>query len=103
VEIKGWRGGIEGDDYTWTVAGEFVRPNPWPTVNNKARVLKSSIENKQPAIGSFWVEAVVVIADEQGGLNLQGNNNSRVFKYLEVPTFLKDPAVIGKDNNLRPV
>ena len=97
-------GGIEGDDYTWVVAGEFLRPNPWPTVNNKARVLKSSIENKQPTLGQFWVEAVVAIVDERGSVNLQGNRQNRVFKYLDLKAFLTDPASLdGKDNNLRPV
>ena len=41
VEVKRWRGGIRGDDYTWIVAGRHHRQNPWPTANNKARVLKS--------------------------------------------------------------
>ena len=48
VEIKRWLGGIRGDDHTWIVANGHRRNNPWPTTNNKARVLKSQIAHRQP-------------------------------------------------------
>src|SRR5688572_3253240 len=44
VEVKRWLGGIQGDDYSWLVAGIHHRPNPWLTANNKSRVLKSALE-----------------------------------------------------------
>ena len=104
IEIKRWLGGIEGDDYAWLVAGEHRRQNPYGTTNNKARILKSTIENKQPSIGRFWVEALVVIADDQGELSLRGNYANRVFQYLDLPAFITDRTRLGgKDNDLRPV
>lgn len=102
VEVKRWLGGIEGDDYTWKVAGQHHRPNPLPTTNNKARVLKSHIQRRQPTC-DLWVEAVVAIADDQGQLNLQGYCRDRVFGYLDLPDFLMDSQALGgKARNLRP-
>lgn len=95
VEVKNWRGGIRGDNNDWLVAGRFPRPNPWSTVNNKARVLKSVIEHRQPACADVWVEAIVIIADAQGELALQGLSRDRVFRYTDAPAFLTDPAILG--------
>lgn len=104
VEVKRWRGGIRGDDYTWVVAGRHRRQNPWPTANNKARVLKSQIERRQPACGAVWVEAVVAIADEAGDLDLRGNCRERVFRYIDLPAFLTDATMLeGKAGDLRPL
>lgn len=104
VEIKRWRGGIRGDDYNWVIAGQNRRLNPWPTANNKARVLKSQIQNRLGGQGDLWVEAVVVIADDQGELELRGSCRARVFRYPDLPGFLTDAAALGnKAGNLRPL
>jgi len=104
VEVKRWRGGIQGDDYTWLVARQHRRQNPWPTANNKARVLKSHIQRRQPACDPLWVEAVVAIADDQGSLDLRGHCRDRVFRYTDLPAFLADASAMGdKAGNLRPI
>ena len=101
VEIKRWLGGLHGDDYTWWVAGQHQRPNPLPTTNNKARVLKSHIKRHQPAI-EVWVEAVVALADDRGQINLHGQCKARVFRYPDLPAFLADPSALGdRAHNLR--
>lgn len=101
VEIKRWLGGIHGDDYTWWVAGQYQRPNPLPTTNNKCRVLKSQIERRQPAV-TLWVEPIVAIADDQAQLNLRGWCRQRVFRYTDLPDFLTDSKVLGsKAHDLR--
>ncbi|MDM8520299.1 protein kinase [Anaerolineales bacterium HSG6] len=102
IEIKQWRGGISGDDYTWLVNGQFQRQNPLKTTNNKARVLKSQIERRQPALGQFWVEALVVIVDDQGTLDLHGQCRERVFLYPDLPDFLRNTTRLGhKATNLK--
>ena len=102
VEVKRWLGGIQGDDFTWLVAGIHHRPNPWLTANNKARVLKNAIEGKLPGLGRFWTEAVVAIVDDSGQINLRGNCRKRVFRYTDLPTFLMDTTPLeGKGGDLR--
>ena len=104
VEVKRWLGGIRGDDYGWMVAGQHRRQNPWPTANNKARVLKSQIERRQPHCRPAWVEAVVAIADDQGALDLRGVCRERVFRYTDLPAFLTDPTALGeRAGDLRPL
>lgn len=103
VEAKRWLGGIQGDDFTWLVAGIHHRPNPWLTANNKSRVLKSAIEGRLPGLGRFWTEAVVAIVDDQGSLNLRGKCRERVFHLADLPAFLMDAAALeGKAGDLRP-
>ncbi len=95
VEVKNWRGGIRGDEVTWWVGGRHARPNPWPTANNKARVLKSRIQELQPSCRGVWVDAAVAIADDQGVLQLPGALNQRVFRYTDLPAYLTDPALLS--------
>ncbi|MGB4805000.1 MAG: protein kinase [Anaerolineae bacterium] len=95
IEVKRWRGGIRGDDDTWVVAGRHLRPNPWLTTNNKARVLKSQIGRRQPSCANVWVEAAVAIADDKGELALQGRCAERTFRYTELPAFLTDAGALG--------
>lgn len=104
VEIKQWRGGIEGDDHTWYIGHRRIsRPNPYGTTNNKARVLKSQLSNQQPAIGTFWVQAVIAIADNQVSLNIRGNARDYVRQYTDLPALLQDSSAIpGHAANLRP-
>ena len=94
VEIKDWRGGIRGNDVTWTVNKKHSRPNPWRTANNKSRVLKSQVVHHQPSCRSLWIEAVIAIADEQGKLELRGHCSKRVFCYTDLPAFLKDASAL---------
>lgn len=104
VEIKRWLGGIQGDDFTWVIAGLHHRTNPWITTNNKARVLKSTLDKRMPGVGRIWVDAVVTIADDTGELNFRGNCRQRVFRYTELSVFLMDSAAIeGKAGDLRPL
>ena len=104
IEVKRWRGGIRGDDHAWQVAGRHLRENPWPTANNKARVLKSHIRRRQVACDPLWVEAIVAIADDQGELDLEGRCRERTFRYTELPAFLTDASALGHlANDLRPV
>lgn len=102
VEIKRWLGGIQGDDYTWLVAGIHHRPNPWLTANNKSRVLKSALEARMPGLKNSWTEAVIAVADETGQINLRGNCRKRVFRYTDLPAFLMDTTALeGKAGDLR--
>jgi serine/threonine protein kinase len=102
VEVKRWLGGITGDDYSWLVNGIHRRQNPWPTANNKARVLKSQISERQPSGKDAWVQAVVTIADDQGRLDLRGNARNLVVRYTELPALLMDPSRMqGKGEDLR--
>lgn len=96
VEIKQWRGGIVGNEHTWVVAGRHQRPNPFYTTNNKARVLKSAIQNAQPALPQFWVQAVVTIADDQGELRISGQNSQWICRYTEVVDLLQNKSLINE-------
>lgn len=104
VEVKRWQGGITGDDDTWVVGGRNRRPNPWPTTNNKARVIKSLLVRQVPSGDSVWVEAVIAIAADLGELDLRGNCRDHAFRYTDLPAFLTNPAALaGKAGDVRAV
>lgn len=103
VEVKRWRGGIRGDDHTWVVAGQHVRENPWPTANNKARVLKSRVQQCQPSCDPLWVQAVVAIADDQAEIDLRGRYREWVVCYTDLPALLANASALqDRAGNLRP-
>lgn len=101
VEIKQWQGGIRGDDYTWLVARQHHRPSPFPTTNNKARVLKTRLAARQPA-ADLWVQPVVAIADERGELDIRGAARPWVRRYTDLPALLADRDALPQAADLRP-
>jgi len=104
VEAKQWRGGIRGDDYNWYVGdGKRPRRNPWPTANNKARVLKSRVE-ATVRLHQIWVGAVVAIIDDDTRLELPGTWQNLVANYADVPAILRDASLLGgKAGDLRAI
>src|SRR5262249_38374940 len=60
VEIKGYRGQIEGTDHDWYVP----EPIPSPLKLNRltAQVLKSQLRRESHAAGQIWVEGLVFLS-----------------------------------------
>src|SRR5207248_4554236 len=61
IEVKDWSGRIEGDDREWLVNGH-TRKAPLPLTERKAKVLKSKLVDRAPALARVRVEAAVVLA-----------------------------------------
>ena len=103
LEIKNWKGGIVGDDFTWMVDGNYRRNNPLPTVNNKARVLKSQLKNASSAFETLWVQPLVVIVDDQGHLNIRGTARDQVVRHTALVAYLTDRDQLeGRAGDWRP-
>jgi serine/threonine protein kinase len=64
IEIKSWKGQLEGDTHTWVLTEgnrQVARDNPVPLANRKARILKGLLKN-QPAMRASGVETPYVQA-----------------------------------------
>ena len=95
LETKAWHGEILGDDREWLVNGS-TRRSPLATTERKAKVLKSKLVERTPALARVWVEAAVVLAVEPASLELTNDVARRVFRIGEVAAFLSDPGQVGQ-------
>jgi serine/threonine protein kinase len=59
VEIKAWRGKIDGDAYEWIREDGETLPSPIPTANHKAKVLKSLLV--AAGFSPPFIKAVVIL------------------------------------------
>src|SRR5437763_1217366 len=46
LEVKDWRGTIEGHDNVWVFKGRTERPNAWKSIDLKSRVVYSQLFGK---------------------------------------------------------
>lgn len=106
VETKDWGTKIKGDDTTWYLSGNNERKNPHRTLNYKCRVLKSILERSAPDLRHVWLQGIVVIAQPQVELLLNGSckkltfaMNNSLYEYLRDYNRLQTPKKI-KSNEL---
>jgi len=95
IEIKDWRGRIVGDEREWQVNGDVRRAPILPT-QRKARVLKSHLAARMPALGRVWVEAAVALATPPAHLALTPEGQRRTFLVPDLLRFVTDPSQIAK-------
>lgn len=70
LEVKHWTGAIEADQQTWRHRGEN-RPNPIPTIQNKATIMHSFLE--QRGWRDVSVLGLVVLSKGRGTIDVHGS------------------------------
>jgi serine/threonine protein kinase len=98
IEIKDWHGHILGDHREWLVNND-VRRAPILSAQRKARVLKSRLAARAPALGRVWVEAAVVLATPPAQLDLTEEARYRTFLVSDLIEFIMDPSGVRKAPN----
>lgn len=99
IEIKDRRIRISGDEREWLISGRSTERSPLLVVRQKARVVKSIIQSRVPALARAWVEGVVVFASDPLGLDLTPAARSRCLLLREAVPFLLDPAALNQIPN----
>jgi hypothetical protein len=82
IEVKNYRGTIKGNALTWELAnGKFVR-NPIPLTNEKARVLKSKVEDVVPWLRNdrtqLYIDTLIVICDNRTKIKFVDEQSTKV-------------------------
>lgn len=93
VEIKDRRAPISGDEREWLVNGRTER-SPLPSINHKARVLKSKLIEHAQALSRVWVDPLIVLATDPPVLDLTTEARMRVKLLSEVLAYLSDPHAV---------
>lgn len=94
VEIKGYRGQIEGTDHDWYIP----EPIPSPLRLNRltAQVLKSQLRRESYAAGQLWVEGLVFLSlTTKVGVRGPASKD-RIHTRDTILAVLQDPALVGR-------
>ncbi len=98
IEIKDWRGDIEGDWHEWAVNGQS-RQSPNKSIERKAKVLKGRLTNSMPALSPVRVEGLVVLASPPSSLKLSTDASARVLSLGKSVHWLQNPTEIERRPN----
>ncbi len=92
VEVKGYRGGIEGDARQWTLDNGAVYPSPIPLANKKSKILAERIAKASAGLHGAFVETVVLLSDDRARARIRDPQARRVLHLSEARQALTDPA-----------
>ncbi|TAK27443.1 MAG: hypothetical protein EPO40_17650 [Myxococcaceae bacterium] len=97
LEAKEWVGRLTGDDTEWLI-GRTPRACPMPTVNHKAKVLKTVLA----APRGVWVAPVLVLPDG-ATVEVTGGWREHIARLGELVAHLNDTARVPNATNLMPL
>ncbi len=93
IEIKDWNGVIVGDHREWLVNGRS-RKAPQLAIERKARILKSKLVSRAPALARVWVEPAVVLVGTTERLELTPEGRRGIHTRDSLIKFICDPGAV---------
>jgi serine/threonine protein kinase len=91
VEVKGYRGKINGDATHWVFENGGVTPSPIPLANKKTKILASKLQRHSPRLRDVWVETCVLLTDDKARIRLRDDQASRVIQLKDALDYFTDP------------
>lgn len=91
VEVKGYRGKIDGNANQWQFENGHVRPSPIPLANKKTKILASKIKGHSRVLEKVWVETCVLLTDDKARIRLRDDQSSRVIQLKDAIDYFTDP------------
>src|SRR5687767_13295920 len=64
VEVKGYRGTIQGDQHQWMFENGAVQPSPIPLANKKTKILASRLRRHSRRLEEVFVDTAILLTDE---------------------------------------
>ena len=107
VEIKGFRGVIEGDAHQWRFENGGVYPSPLPLANKKSKILASRLEKHSRRLSEVFVETCILLTDEHVQVRVKDEQARKILRLDQISEHLTDPDRIpvrtGDIRALRPL
>jgi hypothetical protein len=107
VEIKGFRGVIEGDAHQWRFENGGVYPSPLPLANKKSKILASRLERHSRRLSEVFVETCILLTDEHVQVRVKDEQARKILRLDQITEHLTDPDRIpvrtGDIRALRPL
>jgi serine/threonine protein kinase len=95
IEVKDIRGEIVGDEREWVVDGRSRR-SPLAVTERKARILKSRLVDRAPALTRFRVEAMVILCRRPAVLELDDLIAPRVVLLERAAEVITNAGAFGR-------
>jgi serine/threonine protein kinase len=92
VEVKGYRGRIDGDAQRWTLDNGAVYPSPIPLANKKSKILRERIAKASASLGDVFVETVILLSDDRATPKVRDPQSRRILRMGDVHRNLTDPG-----------
>ncbi|MEM7203112.1 MAG: protein kinase [Planctomycetota bacterium] len=80
VEVKGYRGRIQGNRLQWVFENGFVQPSPIPLAYKKSKILHSKLKKHRRALKDVWVETAILLTDDHASVQLRDEPATRVIQ-----------------------
>lgn len=92
VEVKGYRGSIQGDERVWVLENGGTQPSPIPLANKKSRILAGRLRRHAPALDAVFVDTVILLTDDRVRVRLHDDQARRVIHLADAFDHLTNPA-----------
>jgi tRNA A-37 threonylcarbamoyl transferase component Bud32 len=94
VEVKGYRGTIQGDAQQWTFENGGVQPSPIPLANKKTKILASKLRRHSRRLDEVFVDTVILLTDELARVRIKDDQATRVIRLDQVLEHFTDPSKV---------
>lgn len=92
VEVKGYRGTIQGDAQQWIFENGGVQPSPIPLANKKTKILASKLRRHSRRLDEVFVDTVILLTDELARVRIKDDQAPRVIRLDQVLDHFTDPS-----------
>ena len=102
VEVKGYRGRIQGTKRQWQFENGGVMPSPIPLANKKTKILAGALRRHDRRLQDVWVETTILLTDDRAQIRLHDEQADRVITLPQVLEHFTDPKrVPGGGTDIR--
>lgn len=92
VEVKGYRGTIQGNQHHWVLDSGYRQPSPIPLANKKSKILASTLRKHDRRLDDVFVETAILLSDERTSLRVQDPQAQKIVRLDQAAEHFTDPS-----------
>lgn len=78
VEVKGYRGKIEGNQHHWVLDSGYRQPSPIPLANKKSKILASTLRKHDRRLDDVFVETAILLTDARAQVRVRDPQANKI-------------------------
>lgn len=91
LEVKGYRGLIQGNASEWKLESGAIYKSPFPLANKKSKVVGSRLTRYSPLLKQVFVWPLIVLTDDKARVRLNDDQADRALHLDEAVNHILDP------------
>ncbi|MCA8924260.1 MAG: protein kinase [Planctomycetes bacterium] len=91
VEVKGYRGTIQGNQHHWVLDSGYRQPSPIPLANKKSKILAGKLRGHDRRLEDVFVETTILLSDERAQVRVKDPQASRIVRIDQALDYFTDP------------